>query len=113
MTLQCSVLSESQKKTCPEEHRVYWFRVASGESRPSLIYAQSSSDGECERSPEFQPLQSCVYSFSKENISISDAGNYYCAAAACGMIVFGNGTKLDIGGGSFIIVCHGNLSLIF
>lgn len=98
MTLQCSVLSEPRQKTCPEDRSVYWFRVATGELHPSLIYAQSSSDGDCGKTSELQPLQSCVYSFIKENVSSSDAGNYYCAVAACGMMVFGNGTKLDIGG---------------
>ncbi|XP_061582054.1 uncharacterized protein LOC133447398 [Cololabis saira] len=97
VTLQCSVLSESQRKTCPEEQSVYWLKAASAESHPSIIYAQSNSDGKCEKSSEGQSVQRCVYSFIQENVKSSDAGNYYCAVAACGMIVFGNGTKLDIG----------------
>ncbi|KAL7394798.1 hypothetical protein ABVT39_004214 [Epinephelus coioides] len=95
VTLQCSVLSDSEKKTCPEEHRVYWFRAASNESHPSFIYAQVNSSDGCEKSPEARSLQKCVYSFSKD-VSSSDAGTYYCAVATCGEILFGNGTKLDV-----------------
>uniref|UniRef100_A0A3Q3N3L9 Uncharacterized LOC113144724 n=1 Tax=Mastacembelus armatus TaxID=205130 RepID=A0A3Q3N3L9_9TELE len=94
VTLQCSVLSDSESDTCPRDHSVYWFRAGSDESLPSLIYAPKNSD-QCERSPEVPSQQKCVYNFSK-NISSSDAGTYYCAVATCGQILFGNGTKLDI-----------------
>ncbi|XP_047441780.1 signal-regulatory protein beta-2-like, partial [Mugil cephalus] len=94
VSLQCSVLSDSEDKTCPEDHRVYWFRAKSDESHPSLIYAHQNNTDRCERSPETHS-QKCVYSFSK-NISSSDAGTYYCAVASCGEIIFGNGTKLNI-----------------
>ncbi|KAL7395376.1 hypothetical protein ABVT39_015400 [Epinephelus coioides] len=99
VTLQCSVLSDSEKKTCPEEHRVYWFRAASDESHPSFIYAQVNSSDGCEKSPEAHSLQKCIYSFSKD-ISSSDAGTYYCAVATCGEILFGNRTKVDVEGTS-------------
>ncbi|XP_019113987.2 uncharacterized protein LOC109138415 [Larimichthys crocea] len=95
VTLQCSVLSDSENKTCPREHSVYWFRAGSDESYPSLIYAHGNSGDECERSPQTHSPQKCVYSFSK-NVSSSDAGTYYCAVATCGEILFGNGTKLEI-----------------
>ncbi|XP_051275435.1 signal-regulatory protein beta-2-like isoform X4 [Dicentrarchus labrax] len=94
VTLQCSVLSDSEKKTCPGDHSVFWFRAGSGESHPSLIYTHGNSGDECEKSPEAHSPQKCVYNFSK-NISSSDAGTYYCAVASCGEILFGNGTKLD------------------
>ncbi|XP_047441529.1 uncharacterized protein LOC125008363 [Mugil cephalus] len=94
MTLQCSVLSDYDNKTCPEDHRVYWFRAKSDESHPSLIYIHQDSGDGCERSPETHS-QRCVYSFSKD-VSSSHAGTYYCAVATCGEILFGNGTKLDI-----------------
>uniref|UniRef100_A0A8P4G509 Ig-like domain-containing protein n=1 Tax=Dicentrarchus labrax TaxID=13489 RepID=A0A8P4G509_DICLA len=95
VTLQCSVLSDSEKKKCPGNHSVFWFRAGSGESHPSLIYTHGNSGDECEKSPEAHSPQKCVYNFSK-NISSSDAGTYYCAVASCGEILFGNGTKLDI-----------------
>ncbi|XP_044219858.1 uncharacterized protein LOC122990550 isoform X2 [Thunnus albacares] len=95
VTLQCSVLSDSENKKCPEEHRVYWFRAGSDESHPSFIYAHGNSGDECEKSSETRSPQKCVYSFSK-NVSSSDAGTYYCAVATYREILFGNGTKLDI-----------------
>ncbi|KAL7394808.1 hypothetical protein ABVT39_004610 [Epinephelus coioides] len=95
VTLQCSVLSDSEKKTCPEEHRVYWFRAASDESHPSLIYSHGNSSDGCEKSPEAHSPQKCIYSFSKD-VSSSDAGSYYCAVTTCGEILFGKGAKLDV-----------------
>ncbi|XP_059201636.1 signal-regulatory protein beta-2-like [Centropristis striata] len=94
VTLQCSVFSDSENKTCPGGHSVFWFRARSDET-PSLVYAEGNSSDGCERSPEAHSPQKCVYSFSK-NVSSSDAGTYYCAVATCGEILFGNGTKLDI-----------------
>ncbi|XP_076595882.1 signal-regulatory protein beta-2-like [Chaetodon auriga] len=94
VSLQCSVFSDSEKKTCPGGLGVYWFRAGSHESHPSVIYAHGNSGDECETSPEAR----CVYNFFKENISSSDSGTYYCAVATCGQIIFGNGTKLDIEG---------------
>ncbi|XP_030252036.1 uncharacterized protein LOC115568671 [Sparus aurata] len=95
VTLQCSVLSDSQNKTCPGDHSVFWFRAGSKESDPTFIYSHIKSGAECETSLEARSPQKCVYSFSK-NFSSSDAGTYYCAVATCGEILFGNGTKLDI-----------------
>ncbi|XP_008302673.1 uncharacterized protein LOC103374374 [Stegastes partitus] len=95
VTLQCSVFSTSEKKTCPEQHRVFWFRAGSDESHPSLIYVHGNSHGECETSAESHSSQKCVYSFSQD-VDASDTGTYYCAVATCGQILFGNGAKLDI-----------------
>ncbi len=81
MTLQCSVLSDSEKKTCPGENSVFWFRAGSDESHPSLIYAHGDSADDCEKSPEAHSPQSCVFNFSKD-ISPADNGTYYCAVAA-------------------------------
>nr|XP_020480418.1 signal-regulatory protein beta-2-like [Monopterus albus] len=97
VTLQCSVFSDSELKICPGEQSVYWFKPGSDESHPGVIYAQRNGSDQCEKSPETHSPQTCVYSFSR-NVSSSDAGTYYCAVAACGQILFGNGTKLDIEG---------------
>ncbi|XP_076595883.1 signal-regulatory protein beta-2-like [Chaetodon auriga] len=94
VSLQCSVFSDSENKTCPGGLGVYWLRTGSHESHPSVIYAHGNSGDECETSPEAR----CVYNFFKEDISSSDAGTYYCAVATCGRIIFGNGTKLDVEG---------------
>ncbi|KAM4555806.1 uncharacterized protein PAE49_014755 [Odontesthes bonariensis] len=95
VTLQCSVLFKSEKKTCSADHSVYWFRAGSDDSHPSLLYAHGNSGDGCERLSETNSTQKCVYSHSR-SVSSSDAGTYYCAVAACGEILFGNGAKLDI-----------------
>uniref|UniRef100_A0A4W6F9E5 Ig-like domain-containing protein n=1 Tax=Lates calcarifer TaxID=8187 RepID=A0A4W6F9E5_LATCA len=88
VTLQCSVLSDTEKKTCPGDHSVYWFRAGSDESHPSLIYAHRNSSDYCENSHEAHSLQKCVYNFPK-TVSSSDSGTYYCAV--CGTFLY-NGT---------------------
>ncbi|KAI3351119.1 hypothetical protein L3Q82_005684 [Scortum barcoo] len=95
VTLQCSVLSDYENKTCPGQHSVYWFRAGSDGAHPTLIYVQRNNSDQCEKSPEAHSPQKCVYNFSK-NVSSSDAGTYHCAVATCGEILFGDGTKLDI-----------------
>uniref|UniRef100_A0A4W5JAL1 Ig-like domain-containing protein n=1 Tax=Hucho hucho TaxID=62062 RepID=A0A4W5JAL1_9TELE len=93
VTLNCTIHTE----TCAREHSVYWFRHGSGESRPGVIYTHGDRSDQCEKSPVAGSLtQSCVYNLPKRNLSLSDAGMYYCAVASCGEILFGNGTKLDI-----------------
>uniref|UniRef100_A0A3P8NIG3 Ig-like domain-containing protein n=1 Tax=Astatotilapia calliptera TaxID=8154 RepID=A0A3P8NIG3_ASTCA len=91
-TLRCSVLSKYEKKTCPENPSVYWFRAGSDKSHS--IYVHGNSGDEC-GSPEAPSQRKCVYSFSR-NVSSSDPGPYYCAVAICGQIIFGNESKLDI-----------------
>ncbi|XP_078025770.1 uncharacterized protein LOC144463865 [Epinephelus lanceolatus] len=97
MSLQCSVLSDSEKKMCPGDHSVFWFRAGSDQSHPDIIYTDGNRRDECDRNSDIQ--KSCVYRFSK-NISSSDAGTYYCAVATCGQILFGDGTKVEIEGTS-------------
>uniref|UniRef100_A0A672GBT3 Ig-like domain-containing protein n=1 Tax=Salarias fasciatus TaxID=181472 RepID=A0A672GBT3_SALFA len=91
VSLQCSVLSDSEKKTCSEDYRVHWFRAGSHQSHPAFIYTDGGR-AECGNSS-----QKCFYSFSKE-VGVSDAATYYCAVAACGEVMFGNGARLDIKG---------------
>ncbi|XP_030596079.1 immunoglobulin superfamily member 2-like [Archocentrus centrarchus] len=93
MSLQCSLLAESDNKSCPGGHRVFWFREGSHTSHPRIIYSDLNRHHECENRSESQ--QSCVFHFSK-NIDSSDAGTYHCAVATCGEILFGNGTTLAI-----------------
>ncbi|XP_029616073.1 uncharacterized protein LOC115198321 [Salmo trutta] len=93
VSLNCTIHTE----TFVGEHSVYWFRHGSGESLPGIIYSHVDRNDQCEKSPEAgSPTQSCVYNLPKRNLSLSDAGTYYCAVASCGEILFGNGTKLDL-----------------
>uniref|UniRef100_A0A3B4C7P9 Ig-like domain-containing protein n=1 Tax=Pygocentrus nattereri TaxID=42514 RepID=A0A3B4C7P9_PYGNA len=86
------------------DHRVYWFRHGSGESHPGIIYTHGNRSDECEKSSETDsPTQSCVYKLPKRNLSLSDAGTYYCAVAACGQILFGNGSNLKVEGITWLI----------
>uniref|UniRef100_A0A3Q3FIF0 Ig-like domain-containing protein n=1 Tax=Labrus bergylta TaxID=56723 RepID=A0A3Q3FIF0_9LABR len=94
MSLQCSVLSDPDSKTCPGGHSVLWFRAGSHESRPDIIYTAGNRRDGCEERSASQ--KSCVHHFSK-NISSSDAGTYYCAVDTCGRLLFGDGTKVDTG----------------
>ncbi|XP_045885950.1 uncharacterized protein LOC123957299 [Micropterus dolomieu] len=93
VTLQCSVLSESENETCPGDHSVYWFRAGSDHSHPDIIYTDGNGNNECDKRSDSQ--RSCVYRFSK-NVSSSDDGTYYCAVATCGKILLGAGTKSQI-----------------
>ncbi|XP_035983129.1 uncharacterized protein LOC118557339 [Fundulus heteroclitus] len=88
VTLQCSVLSNLDR-TCSGDS-MFWFR--SNTSDPEIIFIDVNKTDRCQKKTDYQTR--CVYNFSK-NISSSDAGTYYCAVAACGEILFGNGTKLE------------------
>uniref|UniRef100_A0A8C7Q6U3 Ig-like domain-containing protein n=1 Tax=Oncorhynchus mykiss TaxID=8022 RepID=A0A8C7Q6U3_ONCMY len=92
VALNCTIHTE----TCAGGHSVYWFRHGSGESHPGIIYTHGDRSDQCEKSPEAgSPTQRCVYNLPKRNLSLSDAGTYYCAVASCGKMLFGNGTMLD------------------
>ncbi|XP_034036842.1 uncharacterized protein LOC117519689 [Thalassophryne amazonica] len=92
MTLQCSSLSKNKEKAgrCSDEPRVHWFKAASGESNPGLIYSYGNMRAQCGQ-------MSCVYNLSKTMQDSSDTGMYYCAVVTCGEILFGQGTKVQTG----------------
>uniref|UniRef100_A0A3P9CNP4 Ig-like domain-containing protein n=1 Tax=Maylandia zebra TaxID=106582 RepID=A0A3P9CNP4_9CICH len=99
MTLQCSVFSDSENKTCPGGLNILWFRTGLNNIYPNTIYTDTNSYNECEKKSDSQ--ERCLYHFSK-NVSSSDAGTYYCAVATCGEILFGNGITLDTRGNVII-----------
>ncbi|XP_055757059.1 uncharacterized protein LOC129835446 [Salvelinus fontinalis] len=93
LTLNCTIDTE----TYAGEHSVYWFRHGSGQSHPGIIYTHGDRSDQYEKSPEAgSPTQSCVYNPPKRNLRLSDVGTYYCGVASCGVILFWNGTKLNI-----------------
>ncbi|XP_022541950.2 uncharacterized protein LOC111196841 isoform X2 [Astyanax mexicanus] len=113
-TLQCSILTDNSAG----DHSVYWFRHGSGESDPGIIFTHGNRSDQCKKSSEtVSPTQSCIYKLPKNNLSLSDAGTYYCAVAACGHIFFGDGTKLDFTGESGAlnptVIVLGTLNIIF
>uniref|UniRef100_A0A8B9J541 Ig-like domain-containing protein n=1 Tax=Astyanax mexicanus TaxID=7994 RepID=A0A8B9J541_ASTMX len=75
-TLQCSILTDNSAG----DHSVYWFRHGSGESDPGIIFTHGNRSDQCKKSSEtVSPTQSCIYKLPKNNLSLSDAGTYYCA----------------------------------
>uniref|UniRef100_A0A3P9CMZ1 Ig-like domain-containing protein n=1 Tax=Maylandia zebra TaxID=106582 RepID=A0A3P9CMZ1_9CICH len=115
MTLQCSVFSDSDNKTCPGDLNILWVREGSDKSLPNIIYTDKNRSNEREKRSDHQ--KTCVYRFSK-NVSSSDAGTYYCAVATCGEILFGSGTTVVIQGNVIITllirknVTNGTLAFI-
>uniref|UniRef100_A0A8C5C2R9 Uncharacterized LOC115552295 n=1 Tax=Gadus morhua TaxID=8049 RepID=A0A8C5C2R9_GADMO len=97
VALQCSITSQrtDHSNQCQREPSVYWFR--SGPSHPAAIYMNGNRSGECQNSSgPPSASQSCIYTLPKNNVNTSDAGTYYCALAACGEVVFGSGTRLEV-----------------
>ncbi|XP_053098223.1 uncharacterized protein LOC113523909 [Pangasianodon hypophthalmus] len=96
LTLQCSV--QAFTSSC-EEQSMYWFRHSSRESHPGIIYTHGDGSDECKKSSEAgSPTQSCVYTLPKRKLTTSDNGTFYCAVAACGQILFSNGTEVKVVG---------------
>ena len=113
MTLNCTL----HNGTGDGEHSIYWFKKESRNSNLGILYVHENSSSECVKSPE-SPAQ-CVYSLSKRNVSLSDAGTYYCAVASCGKILYGKGTRVEVGGEHHMLLKQkekenlNNLSLLF
>uniref|UniRef100_A0A3B4EFT7 Ig-like domain-containing protein n=1 Tax=Pygocentrus nattereri TaxID=42514 RepID=A0A3B4EFT7_PYGNA len=90
VTLQCTVISEIRAA----DLRVLWFRAAAGQSFPEIIYThQNSSSRQCEISSS---TNCSLYEFSKNILDQHHTGTYYYAVAACGKIIFGNGTSVEL-----------------
>lgn len=94
LTLNCTVDTGS----CGGQHSVYWFRY-SEESRPGLIYTQGGKNDQCERKNNTQTPK-CVFNLPMKSLDLSDDGTFYCAVVACGHVLFGDGTKINIQGKS-------------
>uniref|UniRef100_A0A3Q2D8T2 Ig-like domain-containing protein n=1 Tax=Cyprinodon variegatus TaxID=28743 RepID=A0A3Q2D8T2_CYPVA len=97
-TLQCSLLSQPEEKTCSGEPRLFWFRAKLDKSVPDLLLTDGKTPENCEKPSNAE--KRCSYNFSKK-VSPSDLGTYYCAVATCGEILLGDGTIVEIGMISF------------
>lgn len=94
VNLHCTVLTER----CEGNYSVYWFRHESGDTPPGILYKHGNRNDQCNKSSEKDShTQSCIYNLPKRNLGLTDAGTYYCAVAMCGEILFGNGSRLEIG----------------
>uniref|UniRef100_A0A3B4DUD0 Ig-like domain-containing protein n=1 Tax=Pygocentrus nattereri TaxID=42514 RepID=A0A3B4DUD0_PYGNA len=107
VTLQCTVFSEIRAA----DLRVLWFRAAAGQSFPEIIYThQNSSSRQCEISSS----TSCsLYEFSKNILDQHHTGTYYCAVAACGKIIFGNGASVELSHQPVLVVTLGVALVLF
>ncbi|CAL9694457.1 unnamed protein product [Knipowitschia caucasica] len=90
VSLNCSV----QTGSCNEAHSVHWFKK-SEESTAGVLYSRGNSSDQCEKSMD-SPTNSCFYNLHIHNVNSEQTGTYYCAVAACGQVLFGNGTRLRI-----------------
>ncbi|MED6261845.1 hypothetical protein ATANTOWER_010868, partial [Ataeniobius toweri] len=110
VTLNCTVLTGNING----EHSVYWYKKNSEGSLLGTLYTMTRSGGLCVRSSENNsPLNSCVFSLPKRNVSVSDAATYYCAVASCGQILFGAGTRLSMGEKQFdTVLVHGGIAAL-
>uniref|UniRef100_A0A3P9JGR7 Ig-like domain-containing protein n=1 Tax=Oryzias latipes TaxID=8090 RepID=A0A3P9JGR7_ORYLA len=92
VNFQCLMISKNEENniTCPGNQNVLWFRSASGSSHPGFICTPTDLNNQTAG-------KSCVYRLTKTLNDSSDAGIYYCAVAMCGEILFGNGTRVEIG----------------
>ncbi|KAJ0055991.1 hypothetical protein NL108_017224 [Boleophthalmus pectinirostris] len=86
--LNCNVQTEG----CSGQYKVHWFKQHE-ESAAGVLYSHGSSSDQCESN---SPTKSCVYSLPIHNVSSAQTGTYYCAVAACGQVLFGNGTRVYI-----------------
>ncbi|XP_037390636.1 uncharacterized protein LOC119262479 [Pygocentrus nattereri] len=71
----------------------YRLKHGSEDFNPEINETQGSSNDQCVRISETDsPTQSCVYKLPKRNLSLSDAGTYFCAVVPCEETVMGNGS---------------------
>ncbi|PWA18618.1 hypothetical protein CCH79_00005759, partial [Gambusia affinis] len=92
ITLECSfTLLEINKERdrCAAEHSVFWFKAGSQADPGTMYAARNICDTEAGRS--------CSYRLSKTIQNPSDTGIYHCAVVTCGEILFGGGTKVELG----------------
>ncbi|KAK7904664.1 hypothetical protein WMY93_017271 [Mugilogobius chulae] len=89
--LNCTVQTEG----CDGPHRVHWFKQ-SEESAAGVLYSSGGNSDQCESKTTDSQINSCVYNLPIRNVSSEQTGTYYCAVAACGQVLFGDGTRVNV-----------------
>ncbi|XP_015245791.1 PREDICTED: uncharacterized protein LOC107094592 [Cyprinodon variegatus] len=88
LNLSCSVSVEP----CKGEQSLYWLRHTA--SQPSLMCPSAKSCIGLKNGPLHGV--NCTSNLELNSVTSLDAGTYYCALASCGMVVFGEGTNVEI-----------------
>ncbi|XP_036002837.1 uncharacterized protein LOC105923916 isoform X2 [Fundulus heteroclitus] len=97
VNLSCSVSAER----CEGEQRLYWFRRTA--SQPALMYP---SEIRCAGTSNGTLYGINCTSYLELNMArSSDAGTYHCTLASCGVVVFGEGTKVEIAVPRLLVYC--------
>ncbi|KAK7904662.1 hypothetical protein WMY93_017269 [Mugilogobius chulae] len=91
LNLSCEVHFGS----CDGPHRVHWFKQSEA-SAAGVLYSSGGNGDQCESKTKNSPTNSCFYNLNMNNVSSEQTGTYYCAVAACGQVLFGNGTRLSV-----------------
>ncbi|XP_072252440.1 uncharacterized protein [Leuresthes tenuis] len=94
VTLKCSILHESQNKSCPTDDNVFCFTAESNQCHPSFNYTEEDEGNEYEKNAMGVTTKKCFYSLLK-NLSSSDAWMYHCVVAPCEENGMGNKSKLN------------------
>ncbi|KAM8881044.1 signal-regulatory protein beta-2-like [Synchiropus picturatus] len=85
-TLECSVLHTD---LCSPEHTsVMWLKTPK-KPPAEVVHRSGRNESHCTG-------DACVYEFLLKNLSSEDAGTFYCIVAACGQVLLGGGTELNI-----------------
>ncbi|XP_053716032.1 signal-regulatory protein beta-2-like [Synchiropus splendidus] len=86
VTLECSVLHTD---LCSQEHTsVMWLKTPK-KPPAEIVHRSGRDESHCTN-------EACEYEFLLKNLSSEDAGTFYCVAAACGQVLLGDGTVLNI-----------------
>uniref|UniRef100_A0A8C5NCZ1 Uncharacterized LOC114480833 n=1 Tax=Gouania willdenowi TaxID=441366 RepID=A0A8C5NCZ1_GOUWI len=87
VTLNCTV----HHGTCEKQQSIYWFRHTE-ENNFGLVQIPET---QCDRSLDSQTY-TCFYNVPLDSLNQSQPGTYHCAVASCGLILFGNGTRVSL-----------------
>ena len=103
VALKCSILHESQNKSCPADDNVFCFTAESNQCHPSFNYTKEDEGNEYEKISTGVTTKKCFYSLLK-NFSSSDAWMYHCVVAPCEENGMGNKSKLNTEGNCIIFI---------